>query len=135
MNPRMVGLSEHKSVEEPASLVVRELIAQRREVGLIFRTRLMALVQQLDLWRKHRSPWLRGGSGEHCPRSPDALIAAVDPCGVIVGSQVIDHQLQLPGVLARRSTPHVVHAKRQARLSRPGHQCARRIRRVQVPTC
>ena len=93
-------MNQLKSGDEPASLVVREFIAQRIEVGLVFRSRLMALVQQLDLGREHRSPWLRGGSGQRCPRSPDALIAAVDPCGVIVDSQVIDHQLQLPGVLA-----------------------------------
>jgi len=114
-------------------LVVGEFIAQRVEVGLIFRARLIALVQQLDLRREHRSAWLRGRSGQHCPRSPDALIAAIDPRGVIVGSQVIDHQLQLPGVLSRRSTPHVVYARWQARIRRPGHQCARPVGGVQVP--
>ncbi len=69
----MVGLSQQKSVEEPASLVGWEFISQRIEIGLIFRARLIALVQQLDLWREHRSAWVRAPATPAGNADPDRV--------------------------------------------------------------
>jgi hypothetical protein len=114
--PGMGAVGQGDGLVQPFPLVVGEQGQYRGEVGLVLGAGVLGLVEQLDV-RGDVGDALAGDAAEGVDGAPDSVVAPGDPAGAV---GLVEHHLDLPGVVRAGAAPDVVDAGGRGLAGEPG---------------